>query len=227
MNTRYKQPVWINLFFSLVLILVSLNIQAHEYSNLNEIMIDRANDSIENSVVQVQSFLTEIFRKTYVPEKWPDRKLTILRNDLLHQKEEANMSLEYFASKGINIQTQDVLWDSPLAGRSMAASQAVETAFAFLKYITTLESQDQFIKEIYSGGPSAHMYNLITAYREKMGLYKAIFDNVPGPAQATAAVVEELSETQVSEPGLVPYMVGLLLFCIVVIGMVLRKKSML
>ncbi len=129
----YRQTQRQNILAALFLLAISLNSHAHEYSNLNEVMIDRANDSIANSVLQVQSFLTEIFRKTYVPDDWPDRKLTILRNDLMHQKEEANMSLDYFAANGVNIQTQEVLWDNPLAGRSMAANQAVETAFGFLK----------------------------------------------------------------------------------------------
>ncbi len=218
--------------FSLKLIIISCisfssTLYGHEYSNLNEIMIDRSNDSVANSVLQVQSFLTEIFRNTYTPDVWPDRKLTILRNDLMHQKEEANMSLDYFAAKGVNIQSSDVLFDNPLAGRSMAANQAVETAFAFLKYITTLESQDQFIKEIYSGGQSAHMYNLLTAYREKMELYKEIFINVPGPNQIIETTLEEDATIQTSETTAVPYFVGILLFFIAVIGLILRKQSML
>ncbi len=223
----YKHNQWRNILAGLILSLASLSSHAHEYSNLNEIMIDRANDSIANSVLQVQSFLTEIFRKTYVPDEWPDRKLTVLRNDLMHQKEEANMSLDYFAANGVNVQTQEVLWDNPLAGRSMAANQAVETAFSFLKYIVTLENQDVFIKEIYSGGQSAHLYNLLTAYREKMALYKAVFDNVPGPDQVVEPAMGETVLAEVEETTTVPYLVGLLLFGIVVIGLILKKQSLL
>ena len=218
--------------FSLKLIFIactlfSSTLYGHEYSNLNEIMIDRSNDSVANSVLQVQSFLTEIFRNTYTPDVWPDRKLTILRNDLMHQKEEANMSLDYFAANGVNIQSRDVLFDNPLAGRSIAANQAVETAFALLKYIITLESQDQFIKEIYSGEQSAHMYNLLTAYREKMDLYKEIFINVPGPNQIIETALDEDAIIETRETMVVPYLVGILLFFIVVVGMILRKQSML
>ncbi|NNE36663.1 MAG: hypothetical protein HKN08_00035 [Gammaproteobacteria bacterium] len=223
----YTQTQRANIFALLLLLLVSLDSHAHEYSNLNEVMIDRANDSIANSVVQVQSFLTDIFRRTYVPDEWPDRKLSILRNDLMHQKEEANMSLDYFAANGVNVQTQDILWDNPLAGRSMAANQAVETAFSFLKYITALENQDIFITEIYSGGQSAHMYNLLTSYREKMSLYKAIFDNVPGPDQIIDSLTEDAAVTEADETSTVPYLVGILLFGIVVVGLVLKKQSIL
>lgn len=225
-NLLYLRIFSLKLIF-ITCIFFSSTIYGHEYSNLNEIMIDRANDSVANSVLQVQSFLTEIFRKTYISDDWPDRKLTILRNDLMHQKEEANMSLDYFAANGINIQSQEVLFDNPLAGRSMAANQAVETAFTFLKYITTLESQDQFIKEIYSGGQSAHMYNLLTAYREKMDIYKEIFINVPGPGQIIETTLVEDTTIATQETTYVPYLVGILLFFIVVIGMILRKQSML
>lgn len=225
-NKIYSRNSWLKVIF-LVNLLLSPVSHGHEYSNLNEVMIDRANDSIANSVLQVQSFLTTIFRKTYVPDQWPDRKLTVLRNDLMHQKEEANMSLDYFAANGVNVQDKNVFWDNPLAGRSMAANQAVETAFTFLKYIVTLESQDQFIKEIYTGGKSAHMYNLLTAYREKMDLYKAIFDNVPGPGQIVETASEKTTDTAAGETTMVPYLVGFLLFGIVVIGLLLRKQSML
>ena len=207
----------------LLLLLLSLNSYAHEYSNLNEIMIDRANDSIASSIVQVQSFLTDIFRQRYKPEVWPDVKLTVLRNDLMHQKEEANMSLDYFAANGINIQSTEVLFDNPLAGRSVAASQGIETAYAMLAYVTTLESQEEFIKQIYTGGMSAHMYNLITAYREKMDLYKSIFITVPGPGQQ---LTDTITNNTVGErTSTLPYIIALAVSCIVIVVLLVRKKA--
>jgi hypothetical protein len=172
-----------NIIALIFCLIISFEIKAHEYTNLNEVMIDRTNESIENSLLQIQSFLTSIFRKSYKPESWPDRKITLLRNDLIHQKEEANMNLDYFAANGINLQSPEILFDNPLAGRSVAGNQGVEIVYALLKHMDTLESQDAFIKEIYSGGLSGHMYNLATAYREKMSLYRSIFITIPGPGQ--------------------------------------------
>ena len=204
-------------------LIISFNGQAHEYTNLNEIMIDRTNESIGSSITQVQSYLSEIFRQRYKPETWPDTKLTVLRNDLMHQKEEANMSLDYFVANGVNIQSAEALFNNPLAGRALAASQGIETAFALLKYVNTLESQEAFVKEIYSGGISAYMYNLITAYREKMDLYKSIFITIPGPGQQPT---ETASETPVMEqPSTLPYIIALIISGLVIVGLLIRKKA--
>jgi hypothetical protein len=202
--------------------LLSLNSHAHEYTNLNEIMIDRTNDSIAANIVQVQTFLSDIFRQRYKAETWPDIKITVLRNDLMHQKEEANMSLDYFVANGVNIQSMESLFNNPLAGRALAANQGIETTYALLKHVNDLESQEEFIKEIYSAGMSAYMYNLITAYREKMDLYKSIFITVPGPGQVTPGPVTG-TVAEVKTP-ILPYAIALTVFCMVVIGMLIRKK---
>jgi hypothetical protein len=211
----------------LLAVFLSHNSHAHEYTNLNEIMIDRVNDSIAGSILQVQSFLTEIFRQSYKPDSWPDTKITVLRNDLMHQKEEANMSLDYFVAKGINVQSQEVLYNNPLAGRSVAASQGIETAFALLKHVNTLESQDEFVKEIYSGGQSAHMYNLLTAYREKMDLYRYIFVTVPGAQQQPGGSGEQsTTDETVTQDNIVPLVIAGLAFFVMITGIVLGKKRL-
>ena len=209
----------------MVVLLASLlwsNSHAHEYSNLNEIMIDRSNDSISSSIIQVQSFLTTIFKQSYKTTSWPDIKLTVLRNDLMHQMEEASMSLDYFADAGVNIQSQEVLLDNPLAGRSVAASQGIETAYALLKHLNTLNGQDEFVKEIYTGGQSAHMYNLLTAYREKMDLYQYVFVTVPGPNQIQT---EENTTVAPPQTSVMPYAIVFAVSAIVLVGLMLRKKS--
>jgi hypothetical protein len=225
MNIKLKAGYRIYVMAFMFSCLVNVQVYAHDYSNLNEIMIDRSNESIVNSLFQIQSFLTDIFRKSYKAESWPDRKITLLRNDLMHQKEEANMNLDYFVASGINIQSVEVLFNNPLAGRSLAGNQGVETAYALLKHIDTLESQEAFVKEIYSSGQSAYMYNLVTAYREKMELYKSIFINVPGPGQQQITP-EATSNNTVAEPvSILPYGIALALFSILVVGMLVRKRA--
>ena len=148
---------------------------AHDYSNLNEMMIDQNNDAIAENVSQVQSFMTGVFQKRYVPDSWPDAEMQELGSGLMHLMEDADMSLEWFASNGIDLQSDKILFDQPVVGRSIAAIKAIRTAYAMIKHVNSLETVDDFITEIYTGGMSAQMYNLITVYREKMDLYKAIF----------------------------------------------------
>ena len=202
---------------------VSSPVTAHDYNNLNEIMIDRANDAISKSILQAQSFMTEIFQQRYKPASWPDVKLNVLRSDLMHQVEEADMSLEYFASRGVNILSTEVLFDNPLAGRSVAASQGIKTTYELLRHINTLESVDEFIKEIYSGGMSAQMYNLVTSYREKMDLYKEIFVKVPGPGQMP--VTTSVSTDVPQSISLLPYAIILTITCVAMFAYLVRTRS--
>jgi hypothetical protein len=144
---------------------------AHDFSNLNESMIDQNNDAINENIIQVQSFMTSVFQKRYVPDSWPGVLMEALDQHLM---EDADMSLEYFDSIGINLQADKILFDQPVVGRSVAASKALRAAYDLIKHVNSLENVDDFVTEIYSGGMSAQMYNLITAYRERMELYKAI-----------------------------------------------------
>lgn len=178
----------------LVLILCSLMLfsdaRAHTYTTLNEYQIDRANDTASTSILQLQVFLADMFKQKHMSDRWPELKLMAIRDDMAHQKEEAEMGIEYFLSTGINIQSQEALVAKPVAGRTVAASQMVDTAYALIKHMETLENQQAFIKEIYTGGQSAYMYNLITSQREKMELYRTIFNSVPAPTAAAAPAVQ-------------------------------------
>lgn len=200
---------------------------AHEYSNLNEIMIDRTNESINDNVIQVQSFMTDIFQKRYVPKAWPDVKMKVLGSDLMHQLEEADMSLEYFASNGINLQSSEVHFDQPLVGRSIAASKAIRTTYNLIKHVNSLETVDDFITEIYTGGMSAQMYNLITAYREKMDLYRAIFINVAGPSQQSGGTTVSRANTEPAqqEISILPYAIAIILGVLGMVVYLVRNKS--
>ena len=171
-------------------LLLLTDVHAHTYTTLNEYQIDRANDTASASILQLQVFLSDMFKQKHVSDRWPDIKLSAMRDDMMHQLEEAEMGMEYFLSTGINIQSQEVLLANPVAGRTVAANQMVETANALIKYMATLQDQQVFIKEVYTGGQSAYMYNLLTSQREMMELYRAIFNSVPSPAAAAAPVVQ-------------------------------------
>jgi len=179
----------------IVLFLYSLllftNVCAHDYSSLNEYQIDRTNDTISAGILQLQLFLGDMFRQKYISGRWPDPKLIALRDDLLHQQTETALGREYFESVGINIQSPDVLLTNPVAGRTVAAGQVVDTALALIKNINLMENQDAFIKEVYAGGQASVMYNLLAAHREKMDIYRALFIALPSPATTPSVPAQQ------------------------------------
>ncbi len=160
-------------------------VYSHDYTNLNEYQIDRTNESISTGILQIQTFISEIFKQQHISDKWPDPKMLLLRDDMLHQREETAMGLEYFLAAGFNTQASDQLLAHPLVGRSVAANQVVESTYALINYINAMESQDTFIKEVYANGQATWMYNLVTAQREKMDIYHALFVALPTPPGTT------------------------------------------
>ena len=144
---------------------------AHDAANLNDTGVERMNDAIAAKMLEAQVLLSEYFQRRRKPANWPDEDLTRLESDLEHMKEDADMSLEYFLAQGVNIQSPAVLRENPIAGRAVAASQAVNTAIALARHVLELESQEALVKEVYAQGLTAYMYNLVGAYREKMDLY--------------------------------------------------------
>lgn len=185
-------------------------VHAHDYTNLNEYQIDRANDSISENIMQLQLFLGEMFRQQYKAEQWPDTKLQMMRDSLLHQQEEAELGLEYFMAAGVNVQSPQVMLSKPLVGRTVASGQVIETAFALIKYINSLESQDAFIKEVYAGGQSSYMYNLMAAQREKMDLYLVL---IALPSATGPAATDTVTAQQTPAVPLLLYLFGILGVC--------------
>ena len=162
-------------------------VSAHDYTSLNEFQIDRANDATSENILQIQLFLRDMVQRVHVSSQWPELKLQVMGEALLHQKEEAELGLEYFSSTGINTQSPQAQLENPLIGRTVSAQQAINTTQLLIKYLGTLESQDAFISEVYSGGKSSILYNLMAAQREKMDIYRTLFTVMPSPGQTTAA----------------------------------------
>jgi len=154
----------------LILFFIS-DISAHDAGALNDPAVDRTNDAIAASMLQVQVSLTEIFQASQSSSIWPVPEIDRMQKDILHLKEEADLTLEYLLANGINIQSSEALIANPRAGRSVSASHAIATATSLLKHAATLEKQEDFRKEIYTGGLAAYMYNLLGAHRDKMQLY--------------------------------------------------------
>ena len=224
MKTSKQAFFYYRISAGVLVILLLSDVYAHDYKNLDEVMIDLSNNMIAVSVLQVQDYLSGLMNQTNKPPSWPDRKITILRRDLMHQMEDAGMSLNYFQDNGTNLQSNEELLNYPLAGRSVAASQALGTAYELLKHIDTLESQDDFIREIYLKGKASQMYQLLSAQREKIDLYKALFNSIPDPARKTTSDFEEATATPTLSKFL-PYLLGALILCIV-LAWYLKKKNL-
>lgn len=162
-------------------------VSAHDYTSLNEFQIDRANDATSENILQIQLFLRDMVQRVHVSSQWPELKLKVMGEALLHQQEEAELGLEYFSSTGVNVQSPQTQLENPLIGRTVSAGQAINTTQLLIKYLGTLENQDAFISEVYSGGKSSILYNLMAAQREKMDIYRALFTVMPAPGQTAPA----------------------------------------
>lgn len=169
-----KLAEWILIVSGLVLTFSLSAVSAHDASNMNDANIDRTNDIVVTSIDQVQQLLSGLFMYGQTSTTWPDPEISRTRDTLLHLQEETTMGLDYLANNGINIQDTQVLRDKPHAGRSVAAKQAIDVAMNLLKHAESLESQNEFIAEIYNGGLSAYMYNLLGAHKDRLLLYKEL-----------------------------------------------------
>lgn len=172
--------------FAALLTLATAQLSAHDYTSLNEYQIDRANDATSENIMQIQLFLRDMVSQVHVSTRWPEQKLEMMGEALLHQKEETALGLEFFISTGIDVQSLQSQLKNPLVGRTVAGNQALDTVTTLIKYLGTLESQDAFIQEVYSGGKSSILYNLMAAQREKMDIYHTLFVVMPSPGQTTA-----------------------------------------
>jgi hypothetical protein len=147
---------------------------AHDAGNLNETSIDRTNDLVVVAIERIQQQLATIFQFRQGSSLWPNPEILRNREELLHLQEESELSLEYLVNYGINLQNPELLRATPRAGRTLSASQAVAVAISILDHTTNLESEDTFVNEIYNGGLSAYMYNLLGAHKDRMELYKEL-----------------------------------------------------
>lgn len=149
---------------------------AHDAGNLNEVIIERTNQSAVKQVLAVQNRLTALIRSSGESSTWPDADLQGLSDDLRHLQEDLVLSLDYFANQGLNLQNKDVLKENPIAGRAVAANRAVETGMALLNHIGSLDNRNAFVQDIYSRGLSYYMYDLVGAYQDKLSLYEELLE---------------------------------------------------
>jgi len=158
---------------SIALLLFSANTQvfAHGGGNWDPFTIDRVNNDAEARVLQLQQQISNLIRARTEADVWPMPELQGLRDGFFNAKEEVDEVLEHFVSDGANLQLTENLRAEPRMGRTAAASRSLEASITLIAHAATLESKDAFVKEFYSRGPAAILYELLEAHKDRMDLY--------------------------------------------------------
>lgn len=165
-----------NLLFQAVLLAVfSLaflgDVSAHGESDWNDFKVDNKNNSVEAHIQHVRQLISDIVLGRREISRWPDRELLRARDELVHLKEEMDDMLNHFTEDGVHLQLTDSLRSNPRAGRSVAASHAVEICVELIEHIASLDGPAAFEEELHTGGKGLYMFDLMDSYADQMGLY--------------------------------------------------------
>lgn len=151
---------------------------AHGGGNWNEFTIDRVNDQTYAHVLKFQQEFSNVIRRRAESTAWPTPEMKRLRDESLSLKEEVDEILEHYVTDGINIQLVENIRAQPRIGRSLAAGRALDAAIALIDRAGTVEDRDAFINEFYAQGPTAYLYELVEAHRDRMDLYGELMNIV-------------------------------------------------
>ncbi len=159
----------------LYLSFTSVSVSAHMEGAWNDFMIDNKNDRAEVTLSYVRKQIADISLGRKSVTSWPDPVLIQLRRDLLILIEEYEFMLSHLEeADGIHIQIKSTLLENPRAGRSVAASYAVELALELVNHIASQEDQYAFKKELNVDGKGAYIFDLMDSYTESMAVYKLL-----------------------------------------------------
>lgn len=150
---------------------VDADVSAHGGGNWNAFTIDRVNNNAQTQVLQVQQAISNLIRGRAEASDWPMPELQRMRDDLLSMKEEVDEILEHYVTDGANLQLAQNLRAEPRMGRTAAASRSLEASISLIRHAAGLESKDAFVKEFYSRGMAAYLYELLEAHKDRMDLY--------------------------------------------------------
>lgn len=151
--------------------LLFTDVSAHGGGNWNAFRIDQVVDQVQLHVLQVQIDITNLIRGRTEATTWPMPELVRARDALHGIKEEVDEILAHYVIDGMNLQLVENLHKEPRAGRTVAANQAVMASIALIERAGAAENQAAFTLEFYAAGPTAHLYELLDAHRDRMALY--------------------------------------------------------
>jgi hypothetical protein len=158
---------------------------AHGGGNWNPFRIDRVNNDAQARVLQFQQEISDLIRGRSEAIDWPVPDLQRMRDELISVKEEVDEILEHYVTDGANLQLAQNLRAEPRMGRTAAASRSLDASISLISHAATLEDRDAFVKEFYSRGLAAYLYELLEAHKDRMDLYGELM-----------AVVEQPDETE-------------------------------
>ncbi len=168
---KYACSVVLVLYLSLTSVFVS----AHTEGAWNDFMIDNKNDTAGDMLAYVRKQIADIALGRKQVRSWPDPVLVQLRRDLMILVEEYEYMLNHLQeADGIHIQIKSTLLENPRAGRSVAASYAVELALELVEHIASQEDQYAFKRELNQDGKGAYIFDLMDSYTDSMAAYKSL-----------------------------------------------------
>lgn len=154
-----------------LVIMVFDQVRAHGGGNWDPFTIDGANDDARIEVIKVQAFMTDIIRGRAGTDQWPVKALQESRDKLLSVKEVVDEILEHYVTDGVNIHTVQVLHANPRAGRTVAASRALDAGISIIEHAASLDSAKAFVAEFHSRAMAARLFELVEVNVDRMDLY--------------------------------------------------------
>jgi hypothetical protein len=174
------------LIVAVLMFAADTQVLAHGGGNWNAFTIDRVNKNAQTQVLELQQEISNLIRGRGEASDWPVPELQRMRDELLSVKEEVDEILEHYVSDGANLQLAQNLRAEPRMGRTAAASRSLEASILLITHAATLESKDAFIKEFFSRGQAAYLYELLEAHKDRMDLYgelMAVADQADKPEE--------------------------------------------
>ena len=159
---------------TLLTILPAGEVPAHGGGNWDAFTIDTVNDNARGRARDAQLLLSEVIVGRAGKDEWPLASLKRTRDELITVKEEVDEVLEHYVLDGLNLQVPDSLQAEPRAGRTVAASGALNAGIALLDYAASFEKAENFVAEFYAGGLAARLYELLEAHGDRMDLYAVL-----------------------------------------------------
>lgn len=157
--------------------LFSCALWPHGGDNWDPFTIDGVNDTARIEIAKVQVVMADVLRGRAGRDGWPVAGLAEQRDALLTAKELVDEILEHYAFEGVNVQYLPALHAEPRAGRTYAASRALDAGIAIIDHAASLDGADPFVADFYAGGMTARLIELLDTNVDRMDLYAALTTN--------------------------------------------------
>ena len=172
-----------NLGVGLLAVIASLamtsfdQVRAHGGDNWDPFTIDGANDNAHGEALKVHALMADVIRGRAGSDDWPVDGLLEMRDALLTVKEVVDEILEHYLFEGVNVQSALTLHAHPRAGRTVAASRALDAGIAIIEHATSLDDADAFISDFYVDDMAARLFELLEVNVDRMDLYAALTES--------------------------------------------------